>query len=192
MANFLQKQLIADQYVNLGQAGTSTEEKTRLALVFVDLPATDERQTEPPNEGIDPGGRLPPGFVAAAIKEASQLLDPETLRERNDERRWAAPEPAEWSGPKPGHYVLLGGPGQGKTTISQYLCQLYRVAILESRQNTLTTEAQRAIQAIRLQCQREVSSCRAFGATPSALSSAIWRRCCQTGLRILSWTTSSE
>ncbi len=38
MTNLLQKELLADQYVNLGQAGQATDEKTPLARVFVDLP----------------------------------------------------------------------------------------------------------------------------------------------------------
>lgn len=33
----------------------------------------------------------------------------------------------------PHNFVILGGPGQGKTTLSQLLCQVYRAAILQDR-----------------------------------------------------------
>jgi hypothetical protein len=32
--------------------------------------------------------------------------------------------------PRGGRYVLIGGPGQGKTTVGQYICQLFRCALL--------------------------------------------------------------
>lgn len=40
------------------------------------------------------------------------------------------------------HRLLIGGPGQGKTTLGQYLCQLHRTALLAPRASTLSTEAQ--------------------------------------------------
>ena len=42
MRNFMQKELRADQYVNLGQAGHREADRTPLAQVFVDLPAGGE------------------------------------------------------------------------------------------------------------------------------------------------------
>ena len=47
MVNFLQKELCADQYVNLGQAGYASENKTPLARVFVDLPVGEGRLNKP-------------------------------------------------------------------------------------------------------------------------------------------------
>lgn len=40
----------------------------------------------------------------------------------------AAPMPRKH--PRGGRYVLIGGPGQGKTTVGQYICQLFRCALL--------------------------------------------------------------
>jgi predicted NACHT family NTPase len=35
--------------------------------------------------------------------------------------------------PEPGRYVLIGGPGQGKTTVSQFLCQILRASLLKEK-----------------------------------------------------------
>lgn len=40
------------------------------------------------------------------------------------------------------HLLLIGGPGQGKTTLGQYLCQLHRAALLEPRMHLLGPDAQ--------------------------------------------------
>jgi hypothetical protein len=37
------------------------------------------------------------------------------------------------SGKTASRFVIVGGPGQGKSTFGQYLCQLYRAAILKDR-----------------------------------------------------------
>ena len=55
-----------------------------------------------------------------------------------------------------GQWVVIGGPGQGKTTIGQFLCQLFRVAILKDRTNINTNiEVQRAISNFESQSQQE-------------------------------------
>ena len=41
---------------------------------------------------------------------------------------------------RPSRFVLVGGPGQGKSTLAQYLCQLYRAAILNDRPRHLLDE----------------------------------------------------
>jgi hypothetical protein len=163
ITNFLQKQLVADQYVKLGQAGYASEDKPALAQVFVDLETTEDGQVNPANEGIDQQGRSTGGFTSLVLKEASQLLDPRTVWEREQVQPQETTEPNANVGqttpvrkPQQGRYLLLGGPGQGKTTISQYLCQLYRAAILNGRHpSSLTIETRRAIQVIASQCVRE-------------------------------------
>jgi hypothetical protein len=158
MSNFLQKQLRADRYVRLGQAGYATEEKTPIAQVFVDLPATLEYSMEPVFEDDGSGESLPRGFVELILREAGQKLDPKTTSERisdasmkqgnEDIRLEQFFTPAvllALKGP-PGRFVLIGGPGQGKTTIGQYVCQLYRASILSQRpSHALSPEAQQSL-----------------------------------------------
>ena len=57
---------------------------------------------------------------------------------------------------------LVGGPGQGKTTVSQYLCQLHRVALLRDRADHLDPQVRDVIDAVEVQSRAEGI------ATPSA------------------------
>lgn len=57
--------------------------------------------------------------------------------------------------------VLLGGPGQGKTTLGQFACQLYRAALLEDYDKPLLQETRDALQTLRTQCGSEVARPRA-------------------------------
>jgi len=47
-----------------------------------------------------------------------------------------------------GRVVLIGGPGQGKTTVGQFACQLYRVELLRATNETFSPEVTQAIERI--------------------------------------------
>lgn len=138
LANFLQKELLADLYANLEQAGHATEFQVTLATVFTDLAVSEQRSFDPPSEKKP----LPAGFVVELLDVARTRLDPESLGLRSSVRQ---PELA-----KSGHYVLVGGPGQGKSTLTQYLCQLFRAALLRNRQ--VSWEVERALREIQTRC----------------------------------------
>ena len=54
-----------------------------------------------------------------------------------------------------GRFVLVGGPGQGKTTISQFACQLHRASILGTRPSTiLSREVRAALDELAAHCDR--------------------------------------
>jgi len=148
LTNFLQKEMLADQYVNLEQAGHSVEDRIPLATVFVDLPASAEKANEPPDERH---AELT-GFVWEVLSQAGHRFDPETVpalasRESRTKR-------LPFSGV--GRFVLVGGPGQGKTTVCQFLCQLFRAAILrQKQQRTLSTEVKSCLKEIDDQCTLE-------------------------------------
>lgn len=150
MTNFLAKELRCDQCANLEQAGHTAEERIALARVFVDLPTTTQRTAEPPAE--DGKGKPPvTELVASLIERAQDRLDPaSSLRSRfSPEEKTARPE-----GPQPGRYVLVGGPGQGKTTVGQFACQLFRAALLRDRPpHLLAPEVHDILSAIEEQCQ---------------------------------------
>jgi hypothetical protein len=146
MADFLQGEIGgADQYARLKEAGSAAERKTPLADVFVDLPVAAERTLEPPDELPDANGRLPDGFASEVIRVGGLRLDHDSLLVP-----LSPSETAEdcLAYPEHGRFVLIGGPGQGKSTLGQYICQLYRAALLQDRQR-LSPEARDAIDAIR-------------------------------------------
>jgi hypothetical protein len=156
--NYLQKELISDVYANLEQAGHAAEDKIPLATVFVDLPlapskhnfsTTFESQAE--TAGIDgeadplsawPGQSSENYFVSCMIAEASSRYDRSAGRD-------ASKSGASNHMGTEGRYVLLGGPGQGKSTLGQFLCQIYRAVLLEPREGELSAEAQSALATVR-------------------------------------------
>jgi hypothetical protein len=141
LTNFLAKELIAAQYANLEQAGYAGEGKIALARVFVDLPCTEGSTGRPESSH----------FVALACSAAADKLDPSNLAER---QLTATGHPNESA--SPGRYVLIGGPGQGKTTLGQFVCQLYRAAILHSTPiHKASAELQQAIESVELGCKAE-------------------------------------
>jgi hypothetical protein len=147
MTNFLQKELLADQYVNLEQAGHAAEEKTPMARVFVDLPAGPQPAAEPPDEIATAKRPLPPGFLQDLMDAGAQRL--------GDGTSPSAPRDAQEGRPMVGRLVLVGGPGQGKTTISQFACQLHRASILSTRPPTvLSREVRTALDEIAAHCAR--------------------------------------
>jgi hypothetical protein len=151
ITSFLQKELLADQYANLEQAGHTSEDRVPIAQVFVDLPAFDKYLVDAPAEEVKEG-RLPSGFLATIANSAAEKLDPLTLSATVSENRPDIPKVAS-----AGRYVLIGGPGQGKTTVAQFICQLFRSAILKERrpQWVIDPEAKEVIRSIDLHCKNE-------------------------------------
>jgi hypothetical protein len=146
ITNFLAKDLLRDQFANLGQAGHASEQKVPLAQVFVDLLTAPDRLADPPDEAKTPGLTE---LISELIGTASERLDQSaTSRLRAPDEAALVPQ-----GPEPGRYVLVGGPGQGKTTVSQFVCQLFRAAILSDRPtHLLSVEVRQVISGLLNQC----------------------------------------
>lgn len=68
MGNFPQKELLADQFVNLKQAGRVSDREAQIARVFVDLPFGDS-----PDEEEDPNSPSP-GFVRQLLEIGNEPL----------------------------------------------------------------------------------------------------------------------
>ena len=150
IGRFLQKELLADQWANLEQAGRAADEQVPVSRVFVDLPFATVRQADPPLE--EPGG-LAPGIVAHLIEASSQRLDPKTLGSQQNVRL-AVDGSAR--GPSAGRLVVLGGPGQGKSTIGQFVCQMFRAALLRSRPTeSLSTDVHDALGVLEEHCRSD-------------------------------------
>lgn len=132
--NFLQKELLADQYAKLEQAGHSGDDPIPLSQVFIDLPTTGSPITD---------SEANPAYMKKDEGFAGRILDVAS-------HRYSKPvESADGKKRSAGRYVLIGGPGQGKTTLGQFVCQLFRTALLKDvDQNLIEFTAKQAIQQI--------------------------------------------
>jgi len=146
MAEFLQSELLADTYARIEQAGHTPEARAPLARVFTDIEATRFPVAE---DKEMPG----PGILVTLLEAASERLVPTGTREPDasvDEHGHTevdGRDPAQGGRPARGRFVLVGGPGQGKSTIGQFLCQLHRAAILRDRPS-LEEGARRTLEGI--------------------------------------------
>ena len=112
------RDLLAQQWVRLGEAGDPLDHRLALGSVAVDLPAAVA-------DAVD--AERPDRTVAAAAY----------VLERGERIRDHGLDPGQ-----PQHLLVVGGPGQGKSTLSQLVCQAYRVALLRSS-TSLSPEATR-------------------------------------------------
>jgi len=120
LSRFLQNEIWIDQYANLEQGGHNPEERVPMARVFVDLPVADPSKTDDADSGSP--------FIAAVLETARERLAPSCVATDGD-----SPAGDRGTKPLPGRSVLIGGPGQGKTTLGQFVCQLFRASILLGR-----------------------------------------------------------
>jgi hypothetical protein len=120
------KELLADQWVRLGQAGSTANEKLPLARVAVDLTAIRSDSS---------GSTATVAAGAHVLRAGDSVLRPSVRRD-----------------PAP-HVVLVGGPGQGKTTVGQLLCQAYRLALI-SHPRGLGPQVAAALQTLRANLHR--------------------------------------
>lgn len=150
LSTFLERELRADEAPRLDQAGSRTEEQLRLAHLFIDLPSAPDPKLDPPKESANDGGQLPAGVLVELLCAGSRKMDPKTVHQQeigvqqNTTERY------------PTRFVLLGGPGSGKSTVSQFLAQIHRSALLERRDPHLLDPATLQIIAhTRAACERE-------------------------------------
>ncbi len=139
--------LAADRWIRLSQAGGPGDAKLYLDDVIIDVPASVTAHT------LGPGSRLgtvemaatatltigvtgPPDNLDAtfsrSVRAAAYVL------ERGDLALGARQPQREG----PAALVLVGGPGQGKTTMSQLLAQAYRAAMLDETDLSPTAREQ--------------------------------------------------
>ncbi|MFD6271421.1 hypothetical protein [Nocardia asteroides] len=124
------REFLADQYVRLGQAGAQGErQRIRLGLVAVDLMAhldDDGETSSPPSQSGSDGVPI----VAHILAKGDRVL--------------RASHADGATGPR--NIVVVGGPGQGKSTVGQLVCQVYRAAMLSGGdESMLTAEIREAL-----------------------------------------------
>ncbi|MBO9127954.1 MULTISPECIES: hypothetical protein [unclassified Rhizobium] len=154
----LSKDVRSDRDARLRDAGHDTIRPVALEHVFVDLPVlvpveppeaytigSDDdvsRDSEPefefPDYGADENEDDPRLCVSTILAIACDKLDPSSLSVM---RR---------PGPQRNRIVVMGGPGQGKSTIGQFLCQLLRARLLKETVGlNLGPETEQAVDEIR-------------------------------------------
>ncbi len=151
MVNFLQKELLNDHYSKLEQGGHSPENRVPLEKVFVDLPVFDERRSEAPEESEE-GKKLLPGFLSQILQVSSYCLKSDSFSSKRGEKNPSRSE--HRIKPEPGRYVLIGGPGQGKSTLAQFLCQTHRAQLLYA-ETSLDFDANKVVTSIKKQCNSQ-------------------------------------
>ena len=113
--DWLAAQLEANQYAKLGQGGHTIGE-VPLTQVFVDLPVSDSAEINT--------AKIPEYFLANIQNIAHSKVEPlnrtRLLRTR----------------------LLIGGPGQGKSTLVQIASQLHRVGLLNPLSSRLSQDQQ--------------------------------------------------
>lgn len=146
---WLVKQLIAHEYAKLGQGG---HKNTQIPLreVFVDLP-TNSTPSGGAEEGEDRAPFLqkllltrPIDLKAAFSSKAAMQIG--LMKDRGRENV-EVPSIGRWKSKNNG-LLLIGGPGQGKSTLGQLACQLHRALLLEPYLKQCATPQQEVIRAL--------------------------------------------
>lgn len=106
---YLEKCFMEDRFSRMEQAGSVTDEKVKLQKVFVDLEICPDEEVHP---------------------ESGELFVEEMIKQGDHMNRFLKPFLPEDHLRKV-DYLLLGTAGQGKSTVCQYLIQIYRASFLE-------------------------------------------------------------
>lgn len=143
--SWLAEQFVAHEYAKLGQGG-HTNTQVPLRQVFIDLPVIDSPSAVPQHE---PRAFFLFQLLSSAPLELRNALSPRGSGVRStpslDDNIESDESQFENDAQRPHHHpgwgatLLIGGPGQGKSTLGQLACQLHRAALLKPVEAELTT-----------------------------------------------------
>jgi energy-coupling factor transporter ATP-binding protein EcfA2 len=122
----LASQLVEDHYAKLEQAGDTEHDGIPLRRVFVDLTTSEN-----PHREVEANAK---GFVHELLAKKPMRMCLEPVREERPRGRR-----------KSAGFVLIGGPGQGKSTLGQLACQAHRTALLEPYERIATERERNAL-----------------------------------------------
>lgn len=114
MYRYLIRELRSHQPIRLQQAGHSGNSQTMIEDVFTDLPF----HISQPRKDRDKANRL---LLESLLERSRDCLDGASVIAQQDSEDG-----------RPERILLMGGPGQGKSTLSQYLAQIFRASMLRS------------------------------------------------------------
>jgi hypothetical protein len=117
------------KFTRLQEAGHTAEENTLLSQVFVDLPVRQIYENTPyPWIRSESDASEPEGVSSQSSCVVSSIV--ERSRRAYGNKYVGSTESELMTSEAAGRIVLLGGPGQGKSTIGQYLVQLFQAQLL--------------------------------------------------------------
>ncbi len=146
MYRYLEAELLDDQFARLSQGGYTDAKAIPLSTVFIDAPIEISnnklmrlfRTPTSQEEFITQDEKQHLSFLEALFEAGSRVLKPSYTK--------LSTEPDSRNRPHPSRIVLIGGPGQGKTTVGQFACQLYRAELLKFRGGPSSPEVTQALQ----------------------------------------------
>jgi len=142
ISSHLARTFKAEKYAQLDQGGGVDDRKVPLARVFVDVPYRDTDQEQDFLLEEDSNGNNSAGEACTArvIVLADQSATP--MDRQSDTAR--------------GRFIIIGGPGQGKSTLGRFLCQIYRAELLNRHQYlSLQPEIRSEVDYTRRLCKEE-------------------------------------
>jgi hypothetical protein len=146
--HYLECELLDDQFARLGQGGYTEAKNITLSSVFIDLPIENLNASKvapiyQASLGFEDDFQIDDSqktvnFLDMFFYQNGLMLKPSgrALEKGHDRDNQA------------GRLVLIGGPGQGKTTVGQFACQLLRASLLTSTGATFSPEVSRALKII--------------------------------------------
>lgn len=153
MRRWLVGQLVAHEYAKLSEGGHK-QNQVPLRQVFIDLPVSTvpapDRDRQSVALFLDRQLRSEPLSLSrffdrpteVASKKHTSAKEAEAEEEMNGEH-------IDYLSSRSSHFsatLLIGGPGQGKSTVSQLACQLHRVALLKSCTDELSQAEQELVE----------------------------------------------
>lgn len=146
--HYLQCELLDDQFARLSQGGYTEAKNITLSSVFIDLPIDSfdisrlahihQARLEFDGDNQISDSQKTINFLEMFFYHNGLMLKP-SVRVLVKEQDGHIQE---------GRLVLIGGPGQGKTTVGQFACQLLRASLLNSTGATFSAEVSRALKII--------------------------------------------
>lgn len=142
MQLYLQRELRSQRATRLQQAGHIGDAPTYLEDLFIDLPFAVNKDWE---DGLAALGFSsdPPtetaGILRALLDAVSLKLDPQTIETGRTSAGF----------PTTNRFLILGGPGQGKSTVTQFMGQVMRFRLLRQEEPAaLASDTRQTIAAI--------------------------------------------
>jgi hypothetical protein len=142
---WLGEQFFANMNAKLGQGG-DVEGDIALRRVFVDLPVDvdphDDEMDEERFNFLENFLKAKPIKLGGSVRLEDILLNKENIAQEDMFRLMQTARPITHGESKMGAILLIGGPGQGKSTLGQLACQLHRAALMQPFEATLSIRHQ--------------------------------------------------